>query len=772
MVHLPPGICIYMEVGRKAGKRDLHASRSYATEAFLLEKFPKVPPDQQSLNLLYPILGLVSQGATQNVIAAPLQCGERRFAMLKEEEVHSVSCGRCQKEPVRGPCHQCQDCPNYNLCQACFQNGQPHHASHQFRRRAVTERCALALRLMHAYQQEHPRDPARRLLDFRPRELAGASCAATYVDEEGIDVRRFPDPSDPEATLHRFLAHFQLEQVLSKAQQELALRRVSLLAGWMASSILFKSDTAGDGDKRLGSLLVESVGNGLRQLSMGEELCLHFVPTYTRQQQEDFQIFVPSLAWNPELPKQSICPRGPDCACNTIRRRLLNDLPRKVLVADASAASFMLLESALEDERQGMQALACAIGVPISCVEAVLREEGYVLTRDFTSKILELLARWRGRFPAILVGESGTGKTRALQLLTRLLLESQEVRPNLPWELFEFIGNRLRQAKFGGRDTGNEITIDDSPDDPVVLAVDEAKKALLEQGFTLQSFQELLRNENLYAPRAVSEMEPLVSRAELLQWLVARVRDSPRFDVGLFHFMVRGGECHQWRSLNCAAQTSERAMDSLAVLRAAAGEQPEEEATAAATLEVALRAVAALPPEPFLFKLQIHAAMTAEEVQEQLEPALRACKREPQLVVVAFLDEVNTSSCLGLVKAMFCDSLLGTYPNLFLVAAANPYREEATTEDLVVRGSRTVMRDFFQVHPLPPSFDPYIWNWKSPMEADEERYALLLLRKMADQEGIEMQQETMPCALLLRFLMRSASCGTRCNPNLPFPSGI
>ena len=27
--------------------------------------------------------------------------------------------------------------------------------------------------------------------------------------------------------------------------------------------------------------------------------------------------------------------------------------------------------------------------------------------------------------------------------------------------------------------------------------------------------------------------EPLVSRAELLQWLVTRVRDSPRFDVGL-----------------------------------------------------------------------------------------------------------------------------------------------------------------------------------------------------------------------------------------------
>ena len=36
-----------------------------------------------------------------------------------------------------------------------------------------TERCTA---------EEHPRDPARRLLDFRPRELAGASCAATQLE--------------------------------------------------------------------------------------------------------------------------------------------------------------------------------------------------------------------------------------------------------------------------------------------------------------------------------------------------------------------------------------------------------------------------------------------------------------------------------------------------------------------------------------------------------------------------------------------------------------
>lgn len=45
---------------------------------------------------------------------------------------------------------------------------------------------------------------------------------------------------------------------------------------------------------------------------------------------------------------------------------------------------------------------------------------------------------------------------------------------------------------------------------------------------------------------------------------------------------------------------------------------------------------------------------------------------------------------------MFCDQLLAEYPKLFLIAAANPYREEASQADLVNRGSSKVMRDFFQ----------------------------------------------------------------------------
>ena len=101
------------------------------------------------------------------------------------------------------------------------------------------------------------------------------------------------------------------------------------------------------------------------------------------------------------------------------------------------------------------------------------------------------------------------------------------------------------------------------------------------------------------------------------------------------------------------------------------------------------------------------------------------------MTVIIFLDEVNTArlgprfghisilmqacwdsrsgqhdsqhkplslrSCLGFVKAILCDKfLVSDYENLFIIAASNPYREEASGEDLVLRGSATVMRDFFQ----------------------------------------------------------------------------
>lgn len=98
-----------------------------------------------------------------------------------------------------------------------------------------------------------------------------------------------------------------------------------------------------------------------------------------------------------------------------------------------------------------------------------------MLTRDFTCKILEILARWRSRLQLIMVGESGVGKTRALRIFTRLLEASVEVRPQILQELYDEMRRSLLEAKEQGA---------------VVRGVEEAMDRLLEEGFTPEGFKE------------------------------------------------------------------------------------------------------------------------------------------------------------------------------------------------------------------------------------------------------------------------------------------
>ena len=165
----------------------------------------------------------------------------------------------------------------------------------------------------------------------------------------------------------------------------------------------------------LASLLMRCMGLNLQKLGQGEEVCLHFVVPYTQEAQEDYMIFVPSLVRNPLQPDESVCAQGPYCECNQTRLQLLALAPDKVFLSDA-AFNIGLLPSAEEDERQGIEALSLAFGIPSRRIQEIFAVEGYVLTRDFACKILELLARRRSRVPTVLVGESGTGKTRAPRL--------------------------------------------------------------------------------------------------------------------------------------------------------------------------------------------------------------------------------------------------------------------------------------------------------------------------------------------------------------------
>ena len=457
MLPVPKGATLHVEIGSLAGKRDLHSLKSYATEELLQSKFPAVSKEQLNLKLIYPILDIVGKEFTNQVKDAKLQCE----AEDKVEEIFSDDEETNEVQP-----------------------------------RLPKESLSLALRLMYAFLQPHPLegpDSTRRLIDLRPSELeqlqamgVRADLAKLYRNSFAVDLRQFPDPPNVEGTLEAFASHFGLNGELNKARTELILSRLSILADFMSKSHLFKSTehpSMSAVGSRMGSLLVECVGVGLKKLSHGEDICIHFVPTYTGHSRDDFQFFLPSLV--AEAGDERVCPRGAACDCNRLRRQLLQELPHKLLIADPDAADVASasLKSALEDEMQGIQALSCAFGIEVARIKNILEQEGvlanlrfcltsiselltlghccichfrifighrgYVLTRDFTSRILELLARWHCRSPVILVGESGTGKTRALQLLTQLLLDSQHVRPDICKDLYDWMRAKLRKAKEG-----------------------------------------------------------------------------------------------------------------------------------------------------------------------------------------------------------------------------------------------------------------------------------------------------------------------------------
>eukprot|EP00913_Durusdinium_trenchii_P027714 g25987.t2 len=223
MVSIPLESTVHVEIGALAGKRDIHALKSYATEELLHSKFPEVPIDQLNLKMIYPILGILGKDCTNEVRNAPLRCGEEAFGEV--------------------PALEDDDVELLGVAQSTQATQAP----------VLAESPAVALRLMHAFLQPHPLEGlgGRKLIDIRPSEVEQLQRLANYGGPEleklfhdlspggfEVDVRRFPDPPNAEGTLQAFASHFGLlvRQEFTKAHEDLILRRVSILAAFMARS--------------------------------------------------------------------------------------------------------------------------------------------------------------------------------------------------------------------------------------------------------------------------------------------------------------------------------------------------------------------------------------------------------------------------------------------------------------------------------------------------------------------------------------------------------
>ena len=144
--------------------------------------------------------------------------------------------------------------------------------------------------------------------------------------------------------------------------------------------------------------------------------------------------------------------------------------------------------------------------------------------------------------------------------------------------------------------------------------------------------------------------------------------------------------------------------------------------------------------EPTFFDINIHGSLTADELRAKVDEARRVARKLAHLnsKVVVFLDEVNTSSTLGLLKEMIVDhSFSGEMleSNIVLIAACNPVRNSISR----AKPSREIdlgkawASGHYQVKKLPMSLQVMTWDYGS-LKADQEKEFIYRRILMMDNE--------------------------------------
>jgi hypothetical protein len=101
------------------------------------------------------------------------------------------------------------------------------------------------------------------------------------------------------------------------------------------------------------------------------------------------------------------------------------------------------------------------------------------------------------------------------------------------------------------------------------------------------------------------------------------------------------------------------------------------------------------------YRLLLHPGVTEEQLEQFLLPISQLAKQLPDVELVVFFDEINTSSCLGLFKEIFIDRTLhgvNLPKNIFFTGAINP-------SIIVENKDNQVHRQDYLVHELPEALD-------------------------------------------------------------------
>lgn len=141
--------------------------------------------------------------------------------------------------------------------------------------------------------------------------------------------------------------------------------------------------------------------------------------------------------------------------------------------------------------------------------------------------------------------------------------------------------------------------------------------------------------------------------------------------------------------------------------------------------------------------LKIHGGVTVDDIHESIKAAQKRQQQHKIGFNVLFYDEANTTEAIYAIKEVMCDKSIDgisfTSSNIQIVAACNPYKKLSddaikkledsglgyrirTCETTHLFGNVPVRQLVYRVVALPPSMQPYIWDFGQLSNEAERMY--------------------------------------------------
>ena len=369
----------------------------------------------------------------------------------------------------------------------------------------------------------------------------------------------------------------------------------------------------------------------------------------------------------------------------------------------------------------------------------ILKSQSYVLTPDFAVKMQVLFEKRRTKAPTILRGETGTGKTELLNMLSLLSNADSRLFPDLAFELRKVLQILVEVGLLSHTEASHRVLFTKQADETprtrtiTIPASDGSPAVTKEVGELwgsedpqklLNGILQILEEENdelvaqltplfLRQFRSILQQYPLLKRSD---WV-----DSVLHRDSLYQ--------------NPATAPEIGGDDGPAPARS------REAISNARELIEFIRDVVTASPKNLFHCIRMHEGIKADEfrelvlaIKQQAEDARRiSVELGIPIELVAFIDELNTTSIMGMVKEVFMDHMLDGVPlpdNIFWVAAINPSNTVADQSDASA-APRTGASNFtgvksdsqeqrYIVNELPKSLEPAVMEYSSLM-TDQER---------------------------------------------------